>query len=217
MPCANARCRPNSCLEKIAIKLGEVAFVHVPQPIDAPSKIGLNYGRWATGKYFYSYVRGNPVSSVDPLGLRDVIVAVWTSQILSGSVGHVFVGEMNGAPITSQFPNPHGIEGANTTKTWLDTVAAEGRQPNYVYEVSVPNDTAFDASAAAARNTPRWYAFPDGNNSTNCSNAAADAMRAGGVKGVSSTGGVWPNWYNSNMQSALWFGSQVTQLPAAPW
>lgn len=165
----------------------------------------------------YAYVGGNPVSRIDPLGLRDVIVAVWTSQILSGSVGHVFVGEMNGTTITSQFPTPHGIEGANTTKTWLDTVAAENRSPDYVYQVAVPNDKAFDEAAAKARNSSKWFAFPDGNNSTHCTQAAQSALSAGGVRGLSSTSSAWPNWLNSDLLLNSWFGTQVYRLPAAPW
>ncbi|MEB0134768.1 RHS repeat-associated core domain-containing protein [Actimicrobium sp. CCC2.4] len=165
----------------------------------------------------YSYVGGNPLSFVDPLGLRDVIVAVWTSQIPSGSVGHVFVGEMNGTTITSQFPTPHGIEGANTTKSWLDTVAAEGRLPDSVYQVTVLDDNAFDAAAAVARGLPRWSAFPNGTTSTNCTNASNSALKAGGVIGISSASSAWPNWMNTDLTIASWFGKQVTKLPAAPW
>jgi RHS repeat-associated protein len=165
----------------------------------------------------YSYVGGNPLSFVDPLGLRDVIVAVWTSQIPSGSVGHVFVGEMNGTTITSQFPTPHGIEGVNTTKSWLDTVAAEGRLPDSVYQVTVLDDNAFDAAAAVARGLPRWSAFPNGTTSTNCTNASNSALKAGGVIGISSASSAWPNWMNTDLTIASWFGKQVTKLPAAPW
>ncbi|HET7831986.1 MAG TPA: hypothetical protein VFK88_03375 [Gallionella sp.] len=92
------------------------------------------------------------------------------------SAGHVFVGEMNGSTITSQFPKPRGIEGANTTKTWLDTVAAEKCSPDYVYQVTVPNDKAFDEAAAKARNSSKWFAFPDGNNSTHCTQTAQNAL-----------------------------------------
>jgi hypothetical protein len=51
------------------------------------------------------------LSRIDFTGLRDVIVAIWTSRLLQGSVGHVYVGEMNGSTILSQFPTPHAIEG----------------------------------------------------------------------------------------------------------
>jgi RHS repeat-associated protein len=170
----------------------------------------------AGGLNTYAYAENNPLRNVDPLGLRDVIVAIWTSRVLGGKVGHVFVGEMNGAPITSQFPDPHGIVGANITKTWIDTVAAEGRRPDYVYQVSIKNDNALDAAAAKARNTPTWYAFPNGETTTNCSLAANRALKSGGVP-VSSTSAAWPNWLNSNLLIDSLTRNQVYRLPTAPW
>lgn len=124
---------------------------------------------------------------------------------------------MNGTAITSQFPSPHGMEGANTTKTWIDTVEAERRSPDSVYQVTVPNDSAFDAASAAARSAPRWSAFPDGETSTHCARAAAGALKAGGVGGISSSSSVWPNWMNTDLKIGSWLGNQVTRLPAAPW
>lgn len=106
--------------------------------------------------------------------------------------------------------------GAAGTKTWLDSVAAEGRQPDYVYQVNIKNDKAFDAAAATARNAPTWYAFPNGETSTNCSVAANHALKSGGVP-VSPTSAAWPNWLNSNLLIDSLTGDQVYRLPRAPW
>jgi len=170
----------------------------------------------AGGTNTYAYVGGNPVSRVDLTGLRDVIVAIWTSRISQGSPGHVFVGEMNGSTITSQFPTPHGLKGANTTLTWMDTVAAEGRPADYVYQVSVLDNAAFDASASASRATPTWSAFPVFRTTTNCFSAASLALAAGKVTG-GGTGSLLPGDLNGALLMQSAFKKQVTRLPAAPW
>ena len=77
--------------------------------------------------YAYAYADGDPISGYDPLGLYDVYAAVWASEYFSGSVGHVFLGDPNGQTLTSQFPDPHGMEGANTTLSWNDTLDKGGR------------------------------------------------------------------------------------------
>ena len=55
----------------------------------------------AGGENSYAYVRNNPNSRVDLLGLRDIVAVVWGSRYSgylygNGSVGHVFLGEVNG-------------------------------------------------------------------------------------------------------------------------
>jgi RHS repeat-associated protein len=116
-------------------------------------------GRWISedpieergGVNLYGYVKNSPMLDVDPLGLRDVVVVIWDRKLKCGSVGHVFVGEMNGSVILSQFPDPHGMHGVNTTKNWTDTLAAEGRNPDAIYKIFVPDDAKFDAMAARMR------------------------------------------------------------------
>jgi RHS repeat-associated protein len=170
----------------------------------------------AGGVNTYAYVSGNPISKIDPAGLRDVIVAIWTARISQGSPGHVFMGEMNGTTITSQFPAPHGIKGVNTTLTWLDTVKAEGRPADYVYQVTVKDDDAFDASARASRAAPTWSAFPIFKTTTNCFSAATSALAAGKVTG-GGPGSLLPGDLNGVLLMQSVFGGQVTRLPAAPW
>jgi len=178
------------------------------------SMFNLTPSAWP-GAIIYSYVGGNPISRADPMGLRDVIVAVWTSRFAQGSGGHVWTGELNGTTLTSQFPTPHGIEGANTMLTWLDTVRAEGRPADYVYHVNLPNEAALDVAGAASRGTARWSAFPDGSTSTNCANAATSLLRAGGMQGLNTA--LLLNHVNSDLLMRSWFGSQVTRLPTSPW
>lgn len=163
----------------------------------------------------YAYVKGNPLSQLDPMGLRDVIVAVWTSRILAGSPGHVWTGELNGTTLTSQFPTPHATEGANTTLTWLDTVRAEGRPADYVYQVDIKDDAAFNGSAAQSRGAATWTLLPNGSTSTNCTAAASRALGRGGVPGIGRA--LLPNHLNSSLILNAHFGAQVTRLPAAPW
>ncbi|MFZ5723956.1 MAG: RHS repeat-associated core domain-containing protein [Pseudomonadota bacterium] len=182
-------------------------------------------GRWTTRDPIgfdggdtnqYAYVGNDPLNRIDPAGLRDVIVAIWAARPAELSPGHVFVGEMNGTTITSQFPTPHGAAGANTTLTWIDTVKAEGREPDYVYQVSLPNDSALNAASAAARGAPKWRAFPNGSTSTHCANAAAHAMNAGGLSGLP-TSPLLPSNLNWNLFMRSLLGTQVYQLPVAPW
>jgi hypothetical protein len=171
---------------------------------------------------------GNPIWAADPNGLRDVIVAVWTSRYSgylkgmdNGSAGHVFVEELNGAPVLSQFPTPHGTSGINTTKSWLDTMKAEGRRPDAVYQVQIKNDQAFDATAAALRARPKWSIQPVGNaDETNCTHSAYGALSAGGIKATRP----WllplsPNDFQSGLQDLIGRGGGniVTPLPSAPW
>lgn len=173
----------------------------------------------AGGINTYAYVDGNPIGFVDPYGLRDVVVAIWPRSIINGSVGHVYVGEMNGATILSQFPSPHGITGVNTTKNWADTVAAEGgRTPSDVYKVHVSDDDAFDSQVERLKKRPDWNWQPLGSlNETNCTTSAYSALKFGGVNVPEP----WiklltPNDFRSGLEELLSSGI-VTKMPSIPW
>jgi len=231
-PFAFARARGPKCVSREKTRTtGRAVFFIDPQSRAASRQNAFRYDGSASGGLYieadpiglagglniYSYVRGNPLTRADPMGLRDVIVAIWTSRFLEGSVGHIYVGELNSTTIVSQFPTPHGIEGTNTTLSWLDTVRAEGRAADYVYQVSVPNDAEFDRAAAAARAIPTWFAFPDGSTSTQCAAAASSSLRAGGVNGLPLGNPLLPNYLNTNLLIKSLLGSQAFRLPAAPW
>src|SRR6266852_4184987 len=72
--------------------------------------------------------------------------------------------------LTSQFPTPSGSTGVNTTLDWGQTLAAEGRSPDAVYRIHLPDSSAnaILVEAAAQRNKPTWNWEPTNSNETNC-------------------------------------------------
>lgn len=163
----------------------------------------------------YLYVKGNPVGFADPLGLRDIIVAIWRARFYPFRVGHVFVGEMDGSVILSQFPNPHGVHGTNMTYNWSNTLEAEGGAPDSVYRVTVPDDEAFNASAQGLRDRPFWDTTP-GEEETNCGVAAFTALTAGGVRLYG--GSYLPAAVDRALQGQYLLGNPaVIPLSGVPW
>jgi RHS repeat-associated protein len=137
----------------------------------------------AGGLNTFTYVLGAPLDGIDPFGLRDVVVAVWSRQVSDNSVGHVFVGELNGTVLLSLFPTPHGRHGANTNRNWYQTLGVEGRMPDRVFRVKVDDDAKFDAAVRELRERPYWDWQPVGRlMETNCTHAAYGALSAGGVR-----------------------------------
>jgi hypothetical protein len=135
----------------------------------------------------YSYAQNNPLTRIDPDGRRDVYVAVWNAKYPyvagRGSVGHAAMFEMSGKTIVSQFPEPHGTHGKNETLTYGQTVIKEnGRLPDKVFRVTLPNDAELDAARNAQRATKWWDADPDpDDNETHCSAAVYSLLKAGGA------------------------------------
>jgi hypothetical protein len=119
--------------------------------------------------------------AAEPVG-RDVLIAIWNKLVGDLSVGHAMAMEMDGTTILSQFPacTLCGV-GPNVTLDWAHTRAREGRPPDRVFKVHVPNGRAFDATAASRRARSTWEAVCTRSDQTNCVDAVADALNAGAV------------------------------------
>jgi hypothetical protein len=102
--------------------------------------------------------------------------------------------------ILSQFPANGMPFGQNVTKSFGETMAAEGRPANSIWRIDVPNDNAFDLAAAHERGLLRWSWDPS-QSSTQCTIAASRSLRAGGVRLTSITDGtLMPGFFDNNIQ-----------------
>jgi hypothetical protein len=147
-----------------------------------------------------------------------VVAVVWDRQPSDLAVGHVLLAEVSGRVLWSSFPYPHAMHGANTMKSWEETLAAEGRQPTGVFKVFVPNDDAFDTAIALERTREWWYWYPYNENQTNCSVGSFKALESGGVK-IEMPWMPWsPNDFLDEMNRlSKNRKSGVTKLPSIPW
>lgn len=147
----------------------------------------------------YAYVGDDPVNALDPTGLRDVDVLIWRAE--GTSVGHVMITEHNSRQvILSQFPANGMPWGQNQTRGYEATFTAEGRNPSSIWRVFVPDDRAFDKSAARERSLKLWSWSPS-KDSTQCSVAASRALQAGGVDLSSIVNGtLMPGFFDNNLE-----------------
>lgn len=130
----------------------------------------------------FTYANGEPIDNIDPLGLRNVDVYIWSSAPTKLSVGHVMITEHDSTKvILSQFPANGLLHGRNITLPFIDTMAEEKQRPaDYHFIVYVCDDAAFDNAAAIERAKMYWDWDPD-YTETQCSTAAWNALEQGGV------------------------------------
>ena len=70
--------------------LRERIFFISPQARTAPREIAFRYGECVSGSTIYSYVNGNPVSNIDPLGLENYLCSRPLDGFHDVSVGPLF-------------------------------------------------------------------------------------------------------------------------------
>ena len=121
----------------------------------------------------------------DPLG-KNVEVYFWSSDIGEKSVGHVLLKEANSAKVLlSQFPhegaNPLDAWGLNRTLSLPETVSRERGPPDMVFQVTIHNVAAFNATVKDHAERTWWSPLPISSDATHCARAVAAALQAGGV------------------------------------
>ena len=170
----------------------------------------------------YAYVGGDPLDAIDSLGLYDVVVAIWRANYFDGSVGHVATFSSDGTALTSQFPTPHSYEGANTTLDWQETLAKEGRGPDDIYNVHLPDEDegAIEMAALGQRSRSTWDWLPTNKHQTNCTTAAIAVLGSVGIQAYPNYD--YPPMTPHDVNSALGDlsnqqGSNVTRLSNVPW
>jgi hypothetical protein len=114
------------------------------------------------------------------------------------------------------------IEGVNATLNWQQTVKVEGRKPDAVYNIHLPDSVApkVESAAQGERNLPEWNWAPTTDKQTNCTIAAMRVLFKGNVPALSigAMPPFTPNNFNDAMGNLLKKpNSNVTLLPAVPW
>ena len=102
---------------------------------------------------------------------NDLSVYVWNPRPADLSPGHVMVTADDGCVLQSQFPDPHGLSGKNITRSFDETIKAEGRPADAIYRVSLTpfQDQLASNYASWERGRDRWDVLTPGKEMTNCS------------------------------------------------
>ena len=110
-----------------------------------------------------------------------VDVSIWGWRLGDDlSVGHVMLTDAASQDVfLSQFPANHSFEGQNTKFTYEQTYSTEGRPPDVVYRIAVPNGSAFASQVANEVARPTWCWDPEPPTETHCARSSYDALNAG--------------------------------------
>ncbi len=111
---------------------------------------------------------------------NDLKAYVWQPRPSEGSVGHVMITDDENRVLESQFPKPHGLMGKNTTLTFAETVAAEGRPADAIFRIATSpiQDSVASNVAAIERSKASWAFVTPRSDQTNCSVSADNILGA---------------------------------------
>jgi hypothetical protein len=101
--CPRACAQPECASRAKTTDRRERAFFIRPQALEASSKNGLTYDGWSSGPIIYAYVGGDPISNIDPSGLKSVGQCAIEHNGLED-----FFGDGDGAP---DFPTGLAVRG----------------------------------------------------------------------------------------------------------
>ena len=178
-------------------------YVFAPGCVVAPNSAALTFNSQL-----------GPLPSLTITPSTTVLVYVWDADTSHTSPGHVMVTDPRGNVILSQFPrNAAGSRDGpgsilrdankhdNTTLDSIQTFQTEGRAPDGVYQVNVPNAGNFFSAAVDQRMRPDWVMRASGATETNCVVSGWSALSAGGVPLPANSGFIWPGTLNDTLQN----------------
>lgn len=178
-------------------------YVFAPGCVVAPNSAALTFNSQL-----------GPLPSLTITPSTTVLVYVWDADTSHTSPGHVMVTDPRGNVILSQFPRnaagsrdgPGSIirdanKNDNTTLDSIQTFQTEGRAPDGVYQVNVPNAGNFFSAAVDQRMRPDWVMRASGATETNCVVSGWSALSAGGVPLPANSGFIWPGTLNDTLQN----------------
>jgi len=147
-----------------------------------------------------------------------IIAVIWRSRIFNLSPGHVYLADMNGKTLTSQFPVPRGMfDMPNKTKNWKETLQDEGRFPDAIYKIPIPDINSLDYQAKIQNNKEFWTLLPHNSEQTNCTIAADKTLSAGKVPLPDKP--ITPNTFDDMLAELAVFHPKegITILNYIPW
>ena len=145
---------------------------------------------FGAGVNFYKYVQNNPINLSDPLGLLHLLIWNQTGSAGKGNWGHVaillddgtYISWWPGAPDDPNNPNTvyedGGLHWARNARLpgYADDVAGEGHGPDEDIYINSLDEEAMKKWWNEFQKNKTWDSYH-----RNCSNAAMQALQAGGA------------------------------------